>query len=545
MINLFFLFSLINGIIATLLGIFIYSKDRKNLINKTFLLMSLGIIIWNFSYCKWLLMGEEKNALFWSKMLNFGATLIPIFYLHWVFSFLNLVEKKKQLLIAGYLMTFIFLCFSFTPWYIKSVKPILSFPYWPQGGPLYICFIFLGYLGLIGYGLYQLFKARKTALEEKRRQIDYCILASILGFGGGATNFPLMFGVSLFPPIGQSFVALYVLIVTFAIIRYHLFEIRVILTEILVIATGLTLLVWAVTAEPFILKILAGALFVFFIIFGYQLVRSVIKEIELRAELEKTYDELERISKAKSEFLSIASHQLRTPLTAIKGYISMILEGTYGKLPEKQARPLENVYQSNERLIKLVNDLLNLSRLDAGKIEFSPELNYLEEIVSDIVEELRINAEKKGLYIRMVKPSEPLPKIMVDQDKLRQVILNIIDNAIKYTNKGGITIELKKLDGEEEIKVSDTGEGMTKKEIESLFQMFSRATAGTQLHTEGAGLGLYVARQFIEMHGGKIWVESPGKSKGSTFYIRLPIYLDPELLKTKTKTITKTANDIF
>ena len=166
-------------------------------------------------------------------------------------------------------------------------------------------------------------------------------------------------------------------------------------------------------------------------------------------------------------------------------------------------------------------------------------------MVSDIIEELRINAEKKGLDMRMVKPSEPLPKIMVDQDKLRQVILNIIDNAIKYTNKGGITIELKKLDGEEEIKVSDTGEGMTKKEIESLFQMFSRATAGTQLHTEGAGIGLYVARQFIEMHGGKIWAESPGKSKGSAFYIQLPIHLDPKLLKTKTKTITKSPNDIF
>jgi len=286
------------------------------------------------------------------------------------------------------------------------------------------------------------------------------------------------------------------------------------------------------------LQIIKGITLAIFLYFGYLLIKSVLLEIQRRQEIEK-------IDKAKSEFISIASHQLRTPLTAVKGYISMILEGTYGQLAEKQVRPMENVYQSNERLIKLVNDLLNLSRLDAGKIEFSPELISLEEMVSDLIEELRINAEKKGLYMKMVKSLKPLPKIMVDQDKLRQVILNIIDNAIKYTNKGGITIELKKIDGEEEIKVSDTGEGMTKKEIESLFQMFSRATAGTQLHTEGAGLGLYVARQFIEMHGGKIWAESPGKSKGSTFYIQLSIHLDPELLKTKTKTITKTANDIF
>jgi len=286
------------------------------------------------------------------------------------------------------------------------------------------------------------------------------------------------------------------------------------------------------------LQILKGLILILFLYFGYLLIKSVLLEIQRRQEIEK-------IDKAKSEFISIASHQLRTPLTAIKGYISMILEGTYGQLAEKQVRPMENVYQSNERLIKLVNDLLNLSRLDAGKIEFSPELNSLEEMVSDIIEELRINAEKKGLYMKIVKSLKPLPKIMVDQDKLRQVILNIIDNAIKYTKEGGITLELKKLDGEEEIKVSDTGEGMDKGELNSLFQMFSRTTAGTQLHAEGAGLGLYVARQFIEMHGGKIWAESPGKGKGSTFYIQLPIHLDPKLLKTKTKTITKAANDIF
>jgi signal transduction histidine kinase len=293
---------------------------------------------------------------------------------------------------------------------------------------------------------------------------------------------------------------------------------------------AILLLVQAVTATNWLEFGWKFIIFLVFLYFGYLLIKSVILEIQRRQEIEK-------IDKAKSEFISIASHQLRTPLTAVKGYISMILDGTYGQLAEKQAKPLENVYQSNERLIRLVNDLLNLSRLDAGKIEFSPELISLEEMVSDIIEELRINAEKKGLYIKMVKPQEPLPKIMVDQDKLRQVILNIVDNAIKYTKEGGVTFELKKLDEQEEIKVSDTGEGMDEKELNSLFQMFSRATAGTQLHAEGAGLGLYVARQFIEMHEGKIWAESPGKSRGSTFYIQLPIHLSLKLLKSKTRTI--------
>jgi signal transduction histidine kinase len=369
---------------------------------------------------------------------------------------------------------------------------------------------------------------RKVATKEGQAQIDYIILGSLLGFGGGATNFPLMFGVSLLPPVGQPLIMLYVLILAFAITKYHLFEIRVILTEFLVGLASLILLIQALAAETLLLKILGFGLLALFIYLGYELIKSVLREIQQRQEIEK-------IDKAKSEFISIASHQLRTPLAAVKGYISMILEGTYGQLSEKLSKPLKNVFQSNERLIRLVNDLLNLSRLDAGKIEFSPKLTSLEKMVSDIVEELRINAEKKGLYIKMVKPSKSLPKIMVDQDKLRQVILNIVDNAIKYTKEGGITFELKKLDEQEEIKVADTGEGMDKRELNGLFQMFSRATAGTQLHTEGAGLGLYVAKQFIEMHGGKIWAESPGKGKGSTFIIQLPIKLDLKLAKEKNK----------
>jgi len=536
--NLWILFSFINGITALIFGFFVYFQGRKKILNTTFFLMCIGVAIWSFSYCRWLLLTKETDALFWSKMLNSGATLIPIFYLHWVLNLLDLDKEKRRVLIFGYLITFILLSFSFTSYYIKSVKPILSFPYWPQAGPLYICFLFLGYFGLVGYALFQLFLIRRTAQGEKRNQIDYIILGTILGFGGGATNFPLMLGVSLLPPIGQPLVAVFPFLWGFAILKYHLFEIRVILTELLVGVVGIILLVDLFTSKTLSTTILKA---VILIVFGYMsvlLLKSVHTEIQRRQEIEK-------IDKAKSEFISIASHQLRTPLTAIKGYISMILEGTYGQLTEKQSKPLGNVYQSNERLIRLVNDLLNLSRLDAGKIEFSPEMNSLEEMVSSIVEELRINAEKKGLYMKMVKPSEPLPEIMVDQDKLRQVILNIVDNAIKYTREGGITLELKKLNAEEEIRVSDTGEGMDETELNSLFQMFSRSTAGTQLHAEGAGLGLYVARQFVEMHGGKIWAESKGKGKGSTFVIQLPIKLNPKLLKEKTKTITKAADDIF
>jgi len=250
------------------------------------------------------------------------------------------------------------------------------------------------------------------------------------------------------------------------------------------------------------------------------------KEIEKATkELREAYEELKKLDKAKSEFISIASHQLRTPLTAVKGYLSMILEGSYGKIPEKTQRPMENVYQSNERLIKLVNDILNVTRIETGGLEMKFEKSSLEEVINTVVEELKGTADQKGIFLKFEKPKEPLPKILIDKDKIRQVILNVIDNAIRYTNKGGVTIKCKMQNAKCKIEVSDTGEGMTKEELSKLFESFSRGVAGTRLYTEGVGLGLYIARKLIEMHDGKIWAESQGPGKGSVFYIELPLKL--------------------
>ncbi|MBI4101354.1 MAG: GAF domain-containing protein [Candidatus Nealsonbacteria bacterium] len=249
-------------------------------------------------------------------------------------------------------------------------------------------------------------------------------------------------------------------------------------------------------------------------------------EVEKRTkELQDAYEELKKLDKAKSEFLSIASHQLRTPLTAVKGYISMILEKSYGAVPEKIEKPLKNVSLSNERLIKLVNDLLSISRIEAGRIEMNFEkLEKIEELIASVMEELKNVAEEKDLYLKFEKPKPALPPIMIDKEKLRQVILNLIDNAIRYTQKGGVTIRAEMLKGQNllRIEVSDTGAGMTEEELAKMFESFSRGTAGARLYTEGAGLGLYIARKFVEMHRGRIWAESKGKKQGSTFFVELP-----------------------
>lgn len=207
----------------------------------------------------------------------------------------------------------------------------------------------------------------------------------------------------------------------------------------------------------------------------------------------------------------------------------MLIEGTYGKVGERAVRPLENVYKSNERLIKLVNDLLSVSRIEAGRVELELKPEAVEDIISSVVGELENEAKKKGLELKWEKPKEPLPKFLIDKEKIRQVFLNLVDNAIRYTNHGQVAVKVKtqiskvKDKGEIIIKIKDTGEGLTKEEIAKLFESFSRASAGSRLWTEGTGLGLYVAKKFVQMHHGRIWAESAGKGKGSTFYIELPM----------------------
>ncbi|MBZ9578726.1 hypothetical protein KJA14_02645 [Patescibacteria group bacterium] len=517
----FVITGLINAIGSVFFGLYVYLKNPKANLNKTFGLFCLSVAVWSSFYCVWQISTTEESALFWSRALMAGAIFIPVTYLHFILVFLDLHQKKKKFLILSYILSFIFLVLDFTPLFVKNVTAEPSFEYWPKPGIFFHPFLLM-FFGYVIYSWYLLFKTHQKITGIKQTQIEYILGSSLIGFLGGSTNYLLWYGIPT-PPFWNGLVIIYVLFITYAITKHYLFEIRVILTEILVVATVSTLLIQALLAETLLLKILGIALVGLFTIFGYSLIKSVIKEIELRSKLQKAYAELEKLDKAKTEFLSIASHQLRTPLSTVKGYLSMILEKSYGKIPERIRKPLENVFISNERLVKLVNDLLDISRIETGRMEIRLEKAFLEEIISSVVDELKFEAEEKNIYLKWEKPKIPLPKISIDKDKIRAVILNLIDNAIKYTKRGGATIKCKMENGKIKVEVSDTGVGLEKEEIDMIFKVLTRGKAGIQFWTEGAGLGLYIARKFAEMHQGQIWAESEGKNKGSTFYLELPI----------------------
>lgn len=235
-----------------------------------------------------------------------------------------------------------------------------------------------------------------------------------------------------------------------------------------------------------------------------------------------------KLDEAKSEFISIASHQLRTPLTIIKGYISMIIEGNFGELTPGEKDSLEKVYASNERLIQLVENLLNISRIESGRLQYEFKSIQLDDLVDSVVEELEPKAKGKGLKFSYKRPKKKMSPVIVDEEKVRQVVMNLVDNAIKYTKKGSVTVSLKpgksrdkKIGGCLEFCVTDSGMGISAEDLPNLFKKFSRGTGSSLIHTEGTGLGLYVARQMIEAHQGRIWAESIGENKGSKFCFKL------------------------
>ncbi len=239
-------------------------------------------------------------------------------------------------------------------------------------------------------------------------------------------------------------------------------------------------------------------------------------------ELQQANSHLKQLDTAKSEFLSIASHQLRTPISAVKGYLSMLLEGDFGKLQPQQSKIITDVFESSSRLARLINIFLNVSRIESGRFKLSLASTDMNQIVEGVVKELQQQAKIKNLKLIVDLPKKPTV-ITVDSDKIREVILNLIDNAIKYTQSGSITISQELRAKEYQFQTKDTGMGILAEEVGGLFKKFVRGTGVAQVNTQGSGLGLYIAQRVVAEHGGKIWVESDGVGKGSTFQFTIPV----------------------
>ncbi len=242
-------------------------------------------------------------------------------------------------------------------------------------------------------------------------------------------------------------------------------------------------------------------------------------------QLKDANEYLADLDKLKDEFISIASHELNTPLAAVEGYLSMILDENMGKVDDKARVYLTRAYDSSKRLAELILDLLNVSRIEQGRIKMKFAKTNLYDLAESVMHELQVKVDAKKLTLKLEGDRKRVPQTWCDPDRIREVIVNLVGNAIKYTEKGGIRMRISEDAGRIKFEVIDTGRGISAEGQKKLFQKFSQVKREID-EQKGTGLGLYISKNFVELHKGRIWVESE-EDKGSDFIFELPLLTEP------------------
>jgi signal transduction histidine kinase len=237
--------------------------------------------------------------------------------------------------------------------------------------------------------------------------------------------------------------------------------------------------------------------------------------------IERDITKAKEVDRAKTEFVSLASHQLRTPLSIINWYTEMLLGGDKGGLTDGQKDYLNEIHNSNHRMIELVNALLNTSRIDMGTLAISPKPTDFSSVADIVISELAPQIDKKDLTL--VRDYDKVPVMPADPDLVRVIFQNLISNAVKYTpEKGRISVKMEVSDEEALITVSDNGYGIPENQKEKIFTKLFRADNAREIDPDGTGLGLYIVKAIADASGGRVWFKSE-ENKGSTFFVALPI----------------------
>ncbi|MBI1974703.1 MAG: HAMP domain-containing histidine kinase [Candidatus Zambryskibacteria bacterium] len=240
-------------------------------------------------------------------------------------------------------------------------------------------------------------------------------------------------------------------------------------------------------------------------------------------ELTRANEKLRELDQAKSNFISIVAHQLRTPLSGVKWTLNMVLSDNFGSLTTEQKSFLMKCYESNERMIMLINDMLGADRIDSDKLKYNFVPTQIFDLMDNVLFELTALVKKNKLRVNFINKERTLPRVLMDNEKMRAAVQNLLENAIKYTPEGGeVSIDFQVLDEFLRVSITDTGIGIPDEDQKNIFNRFFRAKNAIKVETDGSGLGLYIAKGIIEKHGGKIWFESK-VGKGSIFYFTIPI----------------------
>ena len=523
------------NILGAGMALLVSSRKAKSKESTLFGFMVLLMFIWvDFAY-----FARITSAEIGLWCIRFAWAITPLFFITIYLFFKAFFQKKTDTIIPQ--ITLIFLgiinipIILFTSWVIHHIyfnsQGILIINYGFLVWPFFTEIILLTILS------YQILikKYIKTKSTKEKMKIQYVLVGfSFFFLMNSIFNIicPVFLKTFHLYEFGDYSTIVLLGLIALTIVKHHLFGVKVLLSEVF---SGLAIIILFIdfllsrSISEYIWK---SILLIGFTIFGYLMTKAIMKEIEqkdkleiARWQLESAYRKLEKVDQAKSEFLSIATHQLRAPLTATMDVISTIIDGSWGKLNSEQEKYLKEVFHRARKMVEVINNLLNLSRLELGRMKFNFRKANLEKLLEEVIEDLgcQIEAQKRGLKFKYIKPEKPLPAVIVDCFQIQQVMQNFITNAFHYTNQGEIEVKIYQKNHSVVFSVHDTGMGLLPDEKETIFEKFRRGKRAQNQYTEGSGIGLYLSIQIIKAHHGRIWVESPGKNQGSTFYFSLPI----------------------
>ncbi len=517
-------------LLALIIGVYVFIKSRKSLPNKIILITTIAFSIWTF-----------LDSIFWASnrsdviMFVWALQVLvePLVHVSALYLLYVLIHKRdipffqKIVLFLLYLPLIIFVP---TKYILTSfdIETCLSQE---------ATYSYYSYVIEIIYTIWLVFIGLRKYINEKSRQIKnetlyltLGIFILLLSFSWGAItgSFTEDWNLAQYGLFGMP---IFIALLSYTIVKFKLFNLKLIGANVLVISLWVLIGSLLAIQDIDVSHAVTAITLIISIIFGLILIGSVRREVAQRENIERLANELKKantrlleLDKQKSEFVSFATHQLRAPLTAMKGYSSLIIEGEMGQVNDEIKTAVGRIYESSKTLTNVVDDYLNISRIELGTMKYSFEALDMKEMVESVMGELKPNIEKSGLAFSFsFKPSNTGERFMVraDRDKLKQVIANLIDNSMKYTPKGSIDISLSKNLSDRKIifAIKDTGVGIAPEVMPKLFAKFVRAENANKQNIYGTGLGLYVAKDIVTAHKGHIWAESDGEGKGSQFYL--------------------------
>lgn len=511
----------------TLLGYIVYISNTKSATNISFLLFCSVTMLWSFfNYISYQTVDPDLVLMLWKAVIFFGfwhsftffnflyvfpreRVVFPVWYRYLLTPYIIVVSLFA--LLGNLVFTGIDVTTSSTP------EPIVS-----KG---IIVFVITACSLIIASFVFLIRRIISTNKKE-RKQYLLILTGALITFALLFTFnliLPAVFQIIRFIPLGAITILPFSVFTAYAIFKHKTFKVVNLGSALMAFFLCAATLVEIIFAENAGQLILRSGIFLFVLLISIQFVKNIFRLESITESLGVANEQLTSLDKLKSEFISLASHQLRSPLTVIKGYASTLTDGVVGEMNPKQTEIVHHIYTSAQGLASVVEDFLSVTKIEQGGMKYTFEPVDIGEVLENLASDMKIVAEDKHLSFYTKIDRTEMFMINADILKLKQVFLNMIDNSIKYTKEGSVTVSLTKNNREKHVvfSVEDTGMGITEETRKKLFTKFGRGEAGV-LNTGGSGLGLYLAQEIVKAHKGVIGVESEGEGKGSRFSVTLP-----------------------